>query len=59
MATKNVGQNRHTYIIDNRISTLKSDKVCTKELLLNGNKPPGKVKFGKITVYFYDNNEAE
>jgi hypothetical protein len=25
------------YMIDNRISTLKSDKVCTKELILNGN----------------------
>jgi hypothetical protein len=42
------------YMIDNTVSTLRSDKECTKELILNGNKPPGRVKFGKVTVYFYD-----
>jgi hypothetical protein len=41
-------------MIDNTVSTLKSDKECTKELILNGSKPPGRVKFGKVTVYFYD-----
>jgi hypothetical protein len=42
------------YMIDNTVSTLRCDKECTKELILNGNKPPGRVKFGKVTVYFYD-----
>jgi hypothetical protein len=42
------------YMIDNTVSTFRCDKVCTKEFILNGNKPPGRVKFGKVTVYFYD-----
>jgi hypothetical protein len=34
-------------------SVLRSEKKCTVEFILNGNKPPGRVKFGKITVHYY------
>jgi hypothetical protein len=41
------------YEIDIVRSILRSDKNCVKEFTLNGNKPPGRVKFGKVTAYFY------
>jgi hypothetical protein len=33
-------------------SAFKSGNRCTVELILNGNKPPGRVKFGKVTVHY-------
>jgi phosphoribosylformylglycinamidine (FGAM) synthase PurS component len=41
------------YLIRVVPSVLRSEKKCTVEFILNGNKPPGRVKFGKITVHYY------
>jgi hypothetical protein len=41
------------YLIRVVPSVLRSEKKCTVEFILNWNKPPGRVKFGKITVYYY------
>jgi hypothetical protein len=41
------------YLIRVVPSVLRSERKCTVEFILNGNKPPGRVKFGKITVHYY------
>jgi hypothetical protein len=43
----------YNYTIPNMHSVIRSEKECTKEFILDGNKPPGRVKFGNITAYFY------
>jgi hypothetical protein len=43
----------YNYTIPNKHSVIRSEKECTKEFILDGNKPPGRVKFGNITAYFY------
>jgi hypothetical protein len=34
-------------------SSFNSDDRCTQELILEGNKPPGRIKFGKVTVFYF------
>jgi hypothetical protein len=33
-------------------SSFNSDRKCTQKMVLHGNKPPGRVKFGTVTVFY-------